>query len=133
MTLTYNQIITTYNSLSELSEEPMNYSSALRISRNLSELEKHVMDYENERRKLLDKYLEVDEEGMYIPVLDENGKQTGRYKIKPDVSEEFQNDIVTLDSFEVDTTIYNLTSDDFKDVKLTPKQMMGLEPIIEEE
>ena len=133
MELTYKQIISTYSSLKELYELPMNYSSALRISRNIAELEKHVMGFEEERRKLLDKYLETDEDGMYIPVLDEKEQPTGAYRIKQGCSEDFKTDMTTLESFEVDVTVYNLTPEDFSDIKLTPKQVMGLESIVKEE
>ena len=133
MKLTYKQIVTTYNSLSELSEMPMKYSSALRISRNISEFERHVVEFEEERRRLFDKYLETDDSGMYIPVLDEQGQPTGAYRIKQDCSNDFKTDIATLESFEVDVTIYNLTPEDFEDVKLTPKQMIGLASIIDDE
>lgn len=133
MELTYKQIISTYSSLKELYELPMDYSSALRISRNIAELEKHVMGFEEERRKLLDKYLETDDEGMYVPIFDEQGRPTGEYKIKQGCYDQFRTDISTLEDFEVDVTIYTLTPEDFSDVKLTPKQVMGLEVIIEDE
>ena len=133
MQLTYKKILTTYNSLNELSEMPMQYSSALRVSRNISEFEKHVVDFERERNKLLEKYLETDEDGMYIPVLDEKEQPTGAYRIKQGCSEDFKTDMTTLESFEVDVTVYNLTPEDFSDIKLTPKQVMGLKSILKEE
>lgn len=132
MKLTYKQILLVYYSLNELAEMPMQYSSALRISRNISEFERHAFDFEKERSKLFEKYLETDDNGMYIPVLDDKGQPTGAYKIKQGCSEDFKTDITTLESFEVDVTVYNLAPEDFSDVKLTPKQMIGLSSIIEE-
>lgn len=125
MKIKYNQIEIALNSLSEFLDKEMNYSLALKISRNLSELEKHYMDYREERQKLADKYLDRDENGNFI-YASENS-----LKVKDGMAEEFSNNLRTLDEFEVEVNVYMLQENEFADVKITPSILMGIDFLID--
>lgn len=128
MKLTYKQIINAVNPLSELSNKEMDYGLALKISRNMKELEKHYMDYQEELQTLQEEYLDRDENGNLIPLNEENTM----FKIKDGLTEELNLKIQTLNDFEVEATVYMLHEEDFKDLKITPSLLMGIDFLIEE-
>lgn len=128
MKLTYKQIINAVNPLSELSNKEMDYGLALKISRNMKELEKHYMDYQEELQTLQEEYLDRDEDGNLIPLNEENTM----FKIKDGLTEELNLKIQTLNDFEVEATVYMLYEEDFKDLKITPSLLMGIDFLIEE-
>ena len=129
MKLTYKQIINAVNPLSELSNKEMDYGLALKISRNMKELEKHYMDYQEELQTLQEEYLDRDEDGNLIPLNEENTM----FKIKDGLTEELNLKIQTLNNFEVEATVYMLHEEDFKDLKITPSLLMGIDFLIEDE
>lgn len=132
MNMNYSQIVDTYQTLMEISDTPMKYSSALKVSRNLSEFEKHAMDFETERKKLVEKYVKRDSSGDPIPLLDENGEMTGMYEIGKEERDKFNEDLKVLFDFEVNVITYPLSPEDFDEVKLSPKQIRVLGEIIED-
>ena len=128
MKLTYKQIINAVNPLSELSNKEMDYGLALKISRNMKELEKHYIDYQEELQTLQEEYLDRDEYGNFIPLNEENTM----FKIKDGLTEELNLKIQTLNDFEVEAIVYMLHEEDFKDLKITPSLLMGIDFLIEE-
>lgn len=129
MKITYKQISKAINPLMDLSGKEMDYALALKISRNIRELEKHYEDYQEEVSNLQQKYLDRDEDGNLIPV----GDSGNTFKIKDGKVEELSEKLKTLDEFEVEATVYMLNEEDFKDLKITPSVLMGMDFLIDDE
>ena len=127
MKLTYKQIYNAINPLMELSNKEMDYGLALKISRNLREIEKHYQDYQEELMGLQNEYIDRDENNNPI-MLDEN-----RVKIKDGLADELKGKVSTLDNFEVNANVYMLREDDFVDLKITPSTLMGIDFLIDDE
>jgi len=129
MKVTYKQIVGAMSPLMELSNKEMDYSLALKISRNIKEFERHYEDYQEEVNNLQQEYLDRDEEGNLIPV----GENGNTFKIKDGKTEELSEKLKTLDDFEVEATTYMLSEEDFKDLKITPSILMGIDFLIFDE
>lgn len=127
MKLTYKQIYNAINPLMELSNKEMDYGLALKISRNLREIEKHYQDYQEELMSLQNEYIDRDENNNPI-MLDEN-----RVKIKDGLADELKGKVSTLDNFEIEANVYILREDDFVDLKITPSTLMGIDFLIDDE
>lgn len=127
MKLTYKQIYNAINPLMELSNKEMDYGLALKISRNLREIEKHYQDYQEELMSLQNEYIDRDENNNPI-MLDEN-----RVKIKDGLADELKGKVSTLDNFEIEANVYMLREDDFVDLKITPSTLMGIDFLIDDE
>ncbi len=63
---------------------------AMRVSHMISELKPKVEAYERLVGKLNDEHTQRDAEGRKIPVKDGKGQATGRYRIDPELQEQFR-------------------------------------------
>lgn len=127
MKLKYKQILNSIQSLNELINKEMPYKTALYISRNVSELNKKLDDYQEERYNLEQKYFEKDENGNYVIT------ETEGYKIKDGMADQFREDLNVLNEFEVEVEINYLTSDMFYDVSIKPSQLLHIDFMIKDE
>lgn len=127
MKVKYSKLIKAMNSLTELSEKEMNYGLALKISRNINEIEKHIQDYKMEYSKIMNDCLETDDNGNFVALSDNS------FKIKEGKTQEVQENLNTLDNFEAEVNVYTLNADEFQDLKITPAQLLGIDFLVEVE
>lgn len=128
MKLTYQQILNSTEALKILANEKMPYRNALKISKNISELEKQITDYKIEYTKLAEKYFEKDNNDNFKTM--EGNDQA--FIIKEGKRNECTNDINELNNFQVEVQIYKIPIEDLDGIMLTPSIAGTIEYMIEE-
>lgn len=103
-----------------LNSDSISYKTGLKLNKNVEEIRKLVADYQNEEQKLIDKYFRKDENGQPIPA------DGGGYELIPETVEEYKADRNTLDTFEVEMTVYKIDVEEIGDVKIKPSLIPSL-------
>ena len=119
-------LIDSIQGFNEIMEKELPYSVTLKISKNIKKIQNLLNDYNEEFNKLSNQYFEKDEKGNYIT--NEQG-----IKIKNELIEEYSEKINILNSFENEVELYTINSTDLESIKLSPKALLAIEFIINDE
>lgn len=128
MTLNSIQTMDLLNTLRELQEMKLPFKISLVFAKNIKLLEKENEFFTEQEREFAMKYLEIDPETQQFVE-----SAPGVFKIKEDMIDECQEARKALNEFTVDVDLKKLKVEDFEKFEFTPKQVAGLELIIDEE
>lgn len=126
MTATIYDIISANPVFTKILQHEFTGKQSFMISRVLRALNAETEAFNKTREETLKKYAELDEAGEMI-VTD------GNVKIRDGEMENFQTEINELLYAELDVDVKPIPIDWLDDVKLTPQEMLVLEPFIEME
>lgn len=124
MKITNNQMINSISSLRALSQKQLPIEVSYKIAKNIRNIEQDLAIYEQERKKLIDKYVEKDLEGN--PKLDDNNN----YIIKDKLN--WNKDVLELLSFETDVEIEKIDIKELDGLKISPSELIAIDYMIEE-
>lgn len=124
MKITNNQMINSISSLRALSQKQLPVEVSYKIAKNIRNIEQDLAIYEQERKKLIDKYVEKDSEGN--PKLDDNNN----YIIKDKLN--WNKDVLELLSFETDVEIEKIDIKELDGLKISPSELIAIDYMIEE-
>lgn len=124
MKITNNQMINSISSLRALSQKQLPIEVSYKIAKNIRNIEQDLAIYEQERKKLIDKYVEKDSEGN--PKLDDNNN----YIIKDKLN--WNKDVLELLSFETDVEIEKIDIKELDGLKISPSELIAIDYMIEE-
>lgn len=103
-----------------LNSDNISYKTGLKLNKNVEAIKVLIEDYQKEEKKLVDKYFKKDENGQLIP------SENGGYELIPETVEEYKADRNTLDTFEVEMTVYKIDVKEIGDVKIKPSLIPSL-------
>ena len=126
MELTYLTLSNASAALNEIVSQQMNYHTSLKISKNIKAVQAALTDYQEEMSKLMDKYVEKDENGNFVQTED----NLGFYKLVPETVEDFNRDRDELNHFEVETEIYKISPEEMEQIKISPSAIVSMEFMI---
>lgn len=129
MKIKYSTIIKSIPGVENMCNLEVSYSTYLKLSKNMKQLRSIAEDYENERIKLLECYVEKAEDGSYV-FLDEEKKML---KLKKDMVEEFYKKEKELNDFEVEVNLYLLDASDFEGIKVKTSDLMYVDYMMKED
>lgn len=127
MDLTFTQINNLYEALTAMKEQTLPFKLSLIIAKNLGLLEQELNFYIQQEREFANKYLQKDENGMFIQ------EQEGIFKIIEGLEEECRMAREDLDKFTAHIELRTIPIALVENMELTPKEVGALEVIIEEE
>jgi len=127
MELTFGQINSMTEVLTELQDKTLPFKLSLIIAKNLGLLQKETEFYIEQERKFAFDYLQQNEDGTF--------KQEGEgiFKIKEGMEDECRKAREELDKFTSNVELRKIPLSLIENMELTPKQVGALETIIEEE
>lgn len=123
MTATIYDIISANPVFTKILQHEFTGKQSFMISRVLRALNTETESFNKTREEVLRKYAETDEDGEIIV-------SDGNVKIRDGEMESFQNEINELLYAELDVDVKPIPVDWLDDVKLTPQEMIVLEPFI---
>lgn len=123
MTATIYDIISANPVFTKILQHEFTGKQSFMISRVLRALNTETESFNKTREEVLKKYAETDEDGEIII-------SDGNVKIRDGEMESFQNEINELLYAELDVDVKPIPVDWLDDVKLTPQEMIVLEPFI---
>lgn len=123
MTATIYDIISANPVFTKILQHEFTGKQSFMISRVLRALNTETESFNKTREEVLKKYAETDEDGEIIV-------SDGNVKIRDGEMESFQNEINELLYAELDVDVKPIPVDWLDDVKLTPQEMIVLEPFI---
>lgn len=126
MRVSLNNIVNATDTFSKIMQQSFKGSLAFKIARLVRELKKELDTFNEERRKLLDKYCVKDENGEFEVL------ENGNIKLIPETVNEFNNELDTLMNTEIEINADKLPMDSIDDFDITPQEMMNLEVFFEE-
>lgn len=126
MKLTYLTLSNASAALNEIVSQQMNYRTSLKISKNIKAVQEALTDYQEEMNKLMDKYVEKDENGNFVQTAD----NPGFYKLVPETVDDFNRDRDELNHFEVETEIYKISPEEMEQIKISPSAIVSMEFMI---
>ncbi|MCI8793299.1 MAG: hypothetical protein HFG38_10965 [Eubacterium sp.] len=126
MKLTYLTLSNASAALNEIVSQQMNYRTSLKISKNIKAVQAALTDYQEEMNKLMDKYVEKDENGNFVHTED----NPGFYKLIPETAADFSRDRDELNHFEVETEIYKISPEEMEQIKISPSAIVSMEFMI---
>ena len=120
-----------YNALQtiiEIAEKPMKISLAAKFLRLSDDLQKESNFIDKQRRDILEKYAEKDENDYFII-------NNGNIKIKDNFIEEAQNELNELSTLEIEIPDRMITEEDLEksDLQLTVNQLIKLRDFFHKE
>ena len=127
MKFNFAQIIELLNVIEELRDTKMPFKLSMILARNAKILETEKDFYIEREREFIQKYLEFDENGQLVQ------QAENVYKVKDGMEEECRQARFDLDSFESELDLRKIPVTLIENMEFTPKQMVALELIIEEE
>lgn len=123
MTVTIYDIISANPVFTKILQHEFTGKQSFMISRVLRALNTETEFFNKTRKEVLKKYVETDETGEMIVF-------EGNVKIRDGEMEAFQKEINELLYAELDIDIKPIPVDWLDDVKLTPQEMLMLEPFV---
>ena len=111
----------------ELKDRSMPFKTARKFSKLFNKLEEEIVFYQENFKKLVDKYSEKDEEGN--PVLLDDGQGI---KIKEDLITECNMKVDELNNLDVEITDIKFNEEELENLNLTIGEVSFLIPFIEE-
>lgn len=128
MTLNFNQLSELIAVMTELQDTKMPFKLSIMLAKNLNLLKKEEEFYIEQERQFAQKYLEFDTEKQEFVQTAQNV-----FKIKDGLEEECREAREALNNFTVDVELRMIPLAMIEDMEFTPKQLVALELIIEEE
>ena len=127
MTLNFAQIMELLNVIEELRDTKMPFKLSMILARNAKILETEKDFYVERERDFIKKYIEFDENGQLVQ------QAENVYKVRDGMEEECVQARADLDSFESELDLRKIPVTLIENMEFTPKQLVALELIIEEE
>lgn len=127
MKLTYLTLSNATAALNEIIPQQMNYRTSLKISQNIKGIQAALTDYQEEMNKLMEKYVQKDENGNFIQTED----NPGFYKLIPKTIKDFNRDRDELNQFEVEINIYTISPEEMENIKISPAAITSIGFMIE--
>lgn len=126
MKLTNQELLNSIPTLKKLSQEQLPIKISYTISKNIKNIEEELVVYEEERQKLLKKYVEMDKEGK--PKINDKG----HYVIKNENQAGFNKGVLELLSIETDVNISKIDLNALEGLKISPSEISSVNFMIEE-
>lgn len=126
MELTFVQLSNLNETLNALSNQALPFKLSLLIAKNTGLIQKEIEFYIEQERVFANKYLQKDETGNFVQ------ETEGVFKINEGMEEECRKAREELDAFTSNVDLRKIPVALIENLELTPKQVMSLEPIIEE-
>lgn len=127
MTLNFVQLQEMLEGMKELANDKLPFKLSLLLAKNISLLDKEMEFYIKQEQEFALKYLEVDEQGMFIQ------EREGVFKIKKGVEEECRVARADLNQFTVNVDLKMIPMSLMDSLEVTPKQLIAIESILIEE
>lgn len=127
MEVNFNQLNGILEALTALKDKALPFRLSLIIAKNLGLAQKELEFYIEQEREFARKYLETDENGVFIQ------EQEGVFKIKEGKEEECRIAREDLDKFTTTIDFRKIPISYLENLELTPAEVGALELIIEEE
>lgn len=127
MELNFNQINDIMTSLNELKDKQLPFKLSLIIAKDIATLQKEVDFFIEQERNFAFKFLQTNEDGTFVT------ETEGVFKIKEGMEEDCRKARAELDAFTVDVELRKIPMSAIENLEITPKQVAGLELIINEE
>lgn len=127
MDLTFVQLNNLHEALMSLKDKTLPFKLSLIIAKNMGVLEKETQFFIDQEREFANKYLQKDENGVFI----QEGE--GVFKINDGMELECRTAREELDKFTVNVELRKIPISLVEDLELTPKDVSALELIIDEE
>lgn len=128
MTLNYNQIDTLINGLESLQDAKVPFKLGMIITKNLSALKKEEEFYIEQERKFALEYLQFDAEKQEFVQ-----NAPGVFAIQQGKEEECRKAREDLNEFTAELELRKIPLTLIENMEFTPKQLLALEMLIEEE
>ena len=125
--LTLGQIASMNEIMGKIMEKPFPANMTFKIARLARELAKEIQTFEEARVKIAEKYGKKNENGELDVSTD------GKVSIPPEKISACNQDFKELIATEVEINASKIPLAAFENVELTPREMMLIEPIIDEE
>lgn len=126
MKITNQTLTKSVQGFKEIMKKELPYSVTLKISKNIKKIQSLLDEYNDEFKRLSEQYFEKDEKGNYIT--NEQG-----IKIKDELVNEYIEKVKILNEFENEVDLYTINSNDLEGIKLSPKALLAIEFIINDE
>ena len=127
MKLNFMQVSEMLAVCEELKETKMPFKLSLILAKNISMLKEEQNFYIEREREFATKYLETDENGIFI----QEGENV--FKIKEGMEKECAEARMELNRFESEVNLRMIPVNLIENMEFTPKQLAGIEMLIEEE
>lgn len=127
MLLNFMQISDMLTACGELKETKMPFKLSLILAKNISTLEAEQNFFIEREREFAAKYLATDENGMFV----QEGENV--FKIKEGMEQECAEARMELNKFEAEVNLRMIPMSLIENMEFTPKQLAGIEMLIEEE
>jgi len=127
MELNFKQMNDLIEVFTDLQTKALPFKLSLILAKNMNLLNQEAEFYMEQERKFADKYLETDENGNFIQ------ERENVFKIKADLVEECRAAREELNNFTTNVELRKLPMSALETLEFTPKQLLALECIIDEE
>jgi len=127
MDLNFKQMNDLIEVFTDLQTNALPFKLSLILAKNMNLLNQEAEFYMEQERKFADKYLETDENGNFIQ------ERENVFKIKADLVEECRAAREELNNFTTNVELRKLPMSALETLEFTPKQLLALECIIDEE
>ena len=125
MKITMKQGIALYNFYPNIKDAVIPIKLAYKFSKSFNKISQELEFYNEQLKKILDRYAERDEDGQLIT-------QENSVKIKLGCEATCQQELHELDSIQIDLDDFSFTLDELENLNLTIEQMNALLPFIKE-
>ena len=120
------ELMNARNVLDSLAKEKVSAKLAYPFAKFISETESDAEYYEKQRNDIVLKYA--------LPPEEQKKYTDGQIHFKPEVANDLANELKELGDIEIDQpNVRNFTLDELNEVKIEPRQMFLLLPVITEE
>lgn len=127
MTLNFSQIMEMLNVTEELRDIKLPFKLSMILAKNAKILEEEKDFYVEREKDFIKKFLEFDENGQIVR------QSENVFKVKDGMEEECRQARRDLDTFEANLDLRMIPISLIENLEFTPKQLIALEPVIEEE
>ena len=125
--LTLGQIASMNEIMGKIMEKPFPASMTFKIARLARELAKEIQTFEEARAQIAKKYGKKNENGEL------EVSEDGKVSIPPELIDACNADFTALINTEIELGVSKIPLSTFDNIELTPREMMLIEPIIDEE
>lgn len=122
MKLSNEELIEKMSNLKVLAQRDLPIKASYAIAKNISKIGKELKIYEEERRKLIEKYAKKDKDGKIVA--DKAGQ------IVFEDSEEWEKNITELLSIEVDIDFHKFDIQHLEGCEISPAELVAMEHMI---
>ena len=121
---TLAEIVSAVPALEAISQRSFNGVNAFKIARLIRELNKEVELFNQERRNLIEKYCERDDNGEMVT-------EDGNIRLQEAYIDNYNNTLQVMLDSEIEINASPLKIEALEDITLTPQQALSLEPFFE--